>query len=447
MGFGDGEILRVLFCNLFPKQKDRRKVYKKKNGKPVLSDSQRDLLQLAATGMPQMKIARELGCTHRNIIHQLQNIRRKLNANTLQEAVAVAISMGYLPLSVMEFIAGASGCAPKDFSTLDCLVSYTAGINDLTNVTSWQELAAFGLLLMLTAGTAIGPIWYAHSIQANGALYRLQRRIDRTYHARHIAESGLLHVPRGIAVAPPAAKRKGFQPGHVFVLHSRTTLSGMNAQEIIEFTPEGSVVRAFCGGRTVNTSLNSGGGLGFAHSGALLVTTNTSLLRFSEGGNSVENITNWCCSDIDADAEGNLYLAHYSGRGCSIGIYSRHGKLRRTVAPLPPFTNFLGLRVTTEGAMLGLQWRGADEETIMLVYDEYGTEQRCWRIPHAAHGAFALDKQKEWVYVACRDPSELLVYTLEGTLRQRIPLDSGFVPYAVTLAHDGSLWLIGSPKE
>ena len=54
-GFADGEILQILFCNLFPEQRGKRRMYADEKGKLKLNAKQRAVLRDAAIGLDYKK--------------------------------------------------------------------------------------------------------------------------------------------------------------------------------------------------------------------------------------------------------------------------------------------------------------------------------------------------------------------------------------------------------
>src|SRR5438552_1385585 len=72
--------------------------------------------------------------------------------------------------------------------------------------------------------------------------------------------SECFHDLNHLAVAPPQAARQGFTPGNLFV--SDSTLGyGLNEGRVVEYTPEGHFVRAFCEGQEIGTRLVGPGSL------------------------------------------------------------------------------------------------------------------------------------------------------------------------------------------
>ena len=222
-GLADGKNLRVLYANLFPEQRDPRKPFLDAKGKPVLTAKQVEILCETAQGKSPGKIAVERRCTETNITNILNSIKKRLNADTAQEAVAVAISMNYLPIDVLEWIRTAGNCHPKDYSALDTLISNSSDIETLPEPAYWRDLASFGLLLLLSSRTGtVAQSLEAQKKPANGILVCIKAQPNGTYLTRQLIEPGLLRTPTGIAVAPLGAERKGFTRGNLFVILSRT---------------------------------------------------------------------------------------------------------------------------------------------------------------------------------------------------------------------------------
>jgi hypothetical protein len=178
--------------------------------------------------------------------------------------------MGYLPIDVMDFVRKTANCAPRNNSALDYMICCMSGVEEREDLTVWQNVAAFGLLL-LACGASMEPQHFAAEVRLpQGRVWRAYPLSNGTYRVQPLVGPGRLRGPIGIAVAPPAAERQGVTPGHLFINSYLPALSGKNYQEIVEFTPEGAEVRAFTGGRTFRTGLGTSHGMTFAPDGALL---------------------------------------------------------------------------------------------------------------------------------------------------------------------------------
>lgn len=438
----DGESLRILFGNLFPEQRGQRRMFREANGKTTLTLVQIEILKDAASGMSYKEIAVKRKCSYANVNNMMQNIFRRLNASSLQEAVAAGISMGYLPLDVMDFVTEASYCAPRDYSDMDCLISYTTGIPDVTTPELHQELAAFGLLLALVTGTALEPEVFATNPRSmNGVLCRLVQEAGGEWHTERLLGPETLRQPHRVAIGPPEAVREGFTPGNLFINHWLPLMNRLNWQEILEVTPEGRVVRTFCGGMTLKTCIRNTHGLTFAPSGALLAAGDKSLLRFTQNGARIEQFSDGCCMDVTTDRQGQTYVTSWSGRGDTLSVYSARGKLLHEIGPTSAGTHFVAVRVAADGSVFLLQ--ADDNEAMMQVYHINGEHLRCWRLPEAACGAFVLDEKVKCLYVPCPAAHAIQTYSLDGTPGPRILLDDTIYPYGITQTHDGTLYLIG----
>ena len=451
-GLGDGDILRVLFGNLFPEHRNRRKQLHDATGKKKLTETQIEILRLTARGKTPTQIARERKCANANVTNILTSIEQRLNTSSPQESVVVALSMGYLPFDIMNWVNELAQCGARDYSFLDSLVSY-ASLESSADPLPWQELASFGLLLMLASATTQLPHDFAAlETPLNGVLYRLTPRLDGKYDTQQVVGTGLLRNPNGLAIAPHDASKEGFTRGNLFIAHDRDRVSGMNWREIVEFTPEGTFVRSFCGSNAIGTNLAGPVRVAFSASGALLATSNDGLLRFGANGMRVRRLNGWCGVDVCVDAKELLYHARYSTRGGSIGVYTETGRLKREFAPLPPRASFGGVRVggkdevTTRDCFAAL--RVDDGVAMMLICDaETGDTVRCWRVPGATNGPFAFDVQADRLYVPCREPASIAVYTRAGTLQTRIAISDGVVPRSIALAPEGVLWLLGTQEN
>jgi len=451
-GLGNGDMLQILFANLFPEQRNQRRQAHDGQGRRELSETQIEVLQEYAKGKSGTEIAGQRGCTPTNIHNILKAIETRLHTQSPLESVALAISKGYLPLDIMGFVKETAHCDVRDYSPLDCQISANR-LQDVENPEDrkdWQELGAFGLLLMLATNTVSGAVNHiTHVNPATGVLYRLDtRREAGQQRARRIVGPGRLRAPVGLAVAPPDAGRNGFLPGGVYVADHLCAPYGMNVQQIVEFEPDGTRRRAFCGGHTLASSMSGTKDLAFDHSGALLVTGGSALLRFTEGGARTQPLVLQCCTGICSAPKGQLYLAHSSTRGGSVGVYTRNGRVRQQFGQQPLQTQLSSLQLLPNGEIAALCCiQAKPDERSMQIYDASGEFVRSWRVPHAGYGAFAFNAWDDHLYIPCPSAGDLAVYALDGTLARRIPLDNGIAPYAVAFDHDGVLWCVGSIKE
>ncbi len=145
--------LNVLFQNLFPNTPPN--VVKDSEGKPLLTPRQLDVLREAGKDRTQKEIAKTLGIKEFTVNMHLQRIYKQLNCNRPMQAVAMAISMGYLETDTLAFIQDAGGCKARDFHPLGYIFS---GLGDAelympkANLTS---IAEFGLLLLALCGSTV----------------------------------------------------------------------------------------------------------------------------------------------------------------------------------------------------------------------------------------------------------------------------------------------------
>ncbi len=234
---GKGEVLPILFGNLFPEQRHQRK--ETRAGKRELTETQIEVLRGIAVGHTPAQIAVQRSCTATNIHSILKTIEDRLDTSSPQESIAVAISKGYLPLDVMDYVRDTAQCEPRDYEPLAWQIS-AHGLENIENAAAWQELAAFGLFLMLTTNTVSAPLQYAANPPApTGVLYCLEPRRNGSYRARQIVGAGRLRHPSGLAIAPLAAERQGFTPGHIYIVSYLAIHAGLNIQEIVAYSPDG----------------------------------------------------------------------------------------------------------------------------------------------------------------------------------------------------------------
>jgi DNA-binding CsgD family transcriptional regulator len=433
------DILQVLFAGLFPHQHEaQQQAY---ISQKRLTSIQLEVLAAVATGATSGQIAEQRGCTISNVNNILKSIERRLGTGSPQESVALAISMGLLPLNVMDFVRRAGNCEPSDFDALGWNVSAN-GLANVEDAGSWQEIAACGLFLMLAVNTVSAPLRpEGEARPASGIICRIEPETRCAEMVTRVVDTGRLCLPCAIAIAPLAGERHGFTPGSLFVVSYLRSQAGLNLQEIVEYSRDGKELRRFCGGRTVSARLSGCNDLAFASDGALLATGGGALLRFTRGGDCVEPHVLECCTSVCPRGKGGFSLAHSSSRGGSIGDYTGRGTLRRTFAQTLPGVQLSCLRSLRDGSVAVM--RSIGEAGTVEIYDAGTAPKQCWSVPAASYGGFAFNDSGDRLYIACPADCSIAVYSLAGRLLERIQLGERIAPAAICCGPDGAIWCVG----
>ncbi len=228
--------------------------------------------------------------------------------------------------------------------------------------------------------------------------------------------------------------------GNLFVLNNSTPQSGLGCTEIVEFTPEGRFVRAFMGGRDMETRLTLGHALTFAADGSLLAATAGPSLRFCKGGAIVQPFAG-CASGVCVDTAGNVYVAQTSSLGCVISKHKPDGSQILTFGTTPAGINYGGMAVDSCGYVYIIR---RDLDCCELnIYDTEGVLQNTLNIQGLHPGVPAIDAQDR-LYLPCSHTSDIKVYTSDGRPIQTIALPAGMQPFGVATTGAGGLWISGT---
>jgi len=440
--FGDGNALRLLFHLLFPGQD--KAIHLNGKGKPRLTDRQVEVLRAVCSSGSHTEAAALLGTTPGVVNNHLNTIYGKLNnAHNPMQAVARAISMGYLDIA--DFVNLAGGCGARDYELFDSLVSRTQDLDDEPFATFLKPLAEFGLLLLILGQTAADPVRQDRVVSASGpgVVCELNARtgeVVRTFGSEHLFRA------RSIAIAPPKSARHGFTAGNLFVLHDGFPQQGLNAAAVVEFTPDGQFVRTFCGGKEMNTRLTPNGGLTFATDGRLLVSSpglTYAVLVFSHGGASVQRLMNGCCPQICVGRSGDITVTQYSGTGGCVRVFDSDGRRLRQFGETPQGAAYIGVAVDSRGHVFVNRHEG--ERSIIEEYEADGESVRSFAVPGLAgpRGTLLTMDAQDRLYVPCERTADIKVLSPEGRVIRRIDLGGEIVPLAVAVSDGGCLWVSG----
>ncbi len=437
--FGDGETLRILFQSLFPKQRSVPNL--DSDGTPILTGREVDILREAACGITNEEIATRLNIALRTVTTHFSRIYKKLNVQRPMQAVARAISMGYLNLDVLDIIAGASHTSARNYRLFDTLVSNMSPLDQGIHDTTFRPLAEFGLLLMILAGRAAAQE-KADETQVklrHAAICGLDSRgkVIQVFGAEHLR--GIC----GMAVAPRQAARQGFTPGHLFVVgDTGHPQNGLNTVSIREFTPEGRFIREFCGGREIGTRLVSGCAT-FHADGRLLVASGSStdaILAFRRGGATVRRFANTIPSSFCVRPSGEIYMVHGSSAGNTIRVLDAAGKIQHKFGLTPAGVNYSGIVVNSQGHTWII--RTENEAVTLAEFAPDGTQLRTLSLPGLLFAHLAVDRHDR-LYVPCRRSGDVKVLSPDGKLVHQFDLRGKIAPYAVAISDEGRIWVTG----
>jgi DNA-binding CsgD family transcriptional regulator len=437
--FGDGETLKVLFHGLFPGQKSTP--YHNPDGTPILTLREVEVLRQAACDLTREEIAARLHITPRTVGTHLTNIYAKLHVQRPMQAVARAISMGYLDIDAFRMVALAGNNSPREYRLFDTLTSEAQAVDHAPLDTAIRPLAEFGLLLLLLAGKM------AHLAVVEAQARPLPRavvcEVDSVGRLVRTFGSDRLFGRTGLVVAPPRAARQGFHPGHLFVTSQQIAVSGLNLSALHEFTPEGQFVRTFCGGREIGTRLASSPPGVFHPDGRLLVACGSStdaLLAFRRGGATVRRFANIICGQVSVGPFGAIYAAHVSTVGGCIRVYDAGGRLLRTFGSTPAGAGYSGLAVDSRGHV----WVNYDENDAFALreFGSDGTLRRTLPLPGLGRGCLAVD-ERDHLYVPCPRGGDIKILTPDGNVVRRIGLRGRLTPTSVAVGTAGQLYIVG----
>jgi DNA-binding CsgD family transcriptional regulator len=442
---GDGMILRVLLHNVLPPQR----VYRQMDsvGKPVLSEREVAVLREVAGDRAYKEIAERLGIRVRTVNRHLENIHKKLGVHKPMQAVARAISMGYLDLDMFAFIQEAGHCSPRNFQLFDSFVSHV-GMGDSPDFAGMQRLARFALLLLVWSGATVNKFSEEISINIGPEFRGGVCEVDAQSKVIRRFGSEQMLTAYDIAIAPAHAARHGFTPGHLFVIHSFVPQQGLNLAAITEFMPEDQWVRTFCGGSEIGTRLSVLPRLAFMADGRLLASSGMltdAILIFEEGGRAVRRFAEGCYAQICVSAAGEVYATQRSGIGCIVKVFNAGGQLLRTIGGTSAGVFYSGIAVNSRNHVF--VGRVENGRAFLEHFDANGDWLRSFAVPgfcqdNDTTGRLACDKQDR-LYASCTDTGDVKVFAPDGASLGQIDLRDTLHPHAVAIGKEGRLWVCG----
>jgi DNA-binding CsgD family transcriptional regulator len=443
---GDGEALALLFGRFLPGRKPP--VFLDAAGRPILTPRQVEMLREASQDRPQSEIAERLGISPRTVSTHMERIYRRLGVNKPMQAVARAIALGYLDLDAVGFVRGAAMRNLRDFSTLNRLLADVDSAEGVPGGPYLRRLAQFGLLLTLAAASANVAVRTDRT--ADTPTIGVVCCLDPSGRLKTAFGGDRLRIARGIAVAPPQAARQGFVPGAVYVINEGLAQFSLNTAEIVEYVPDPMggppKVRAFAGASQAGGSLMNASSLAFDSAGRLLVCSGGltgSIVAFGDAGRVVSRFTRARAAQIAVAETGEVVIAGNDAAGGSIQILGSDGEVLTTVASTHADGAFAGVALTPRGRIVANRverGRGVIEEFSLT-----GEPRRLFTVSGIGPAPLAVDARGR-VYVPCPATCDLRVFTPDGRLERRIPLESIASPYATATASDGSIWVSGQAE-
>jgi DNA-binding CsgD family transcriptional regulator len=447
--FGDGETLQIMFRQMFPGQGPRTR--RNKDGSPLLTEREVEVLREVAADRTHEEIGKRLHIAPRTVGTHLNHIYAKLNVQRPLQAVARAISMGYLDMDALDIVTDAGSNGPRNWNLFDSMVTSVPATTAPEYDATLRPLAEFGLLLMTVAG-------HTRFLQEqNGSIAKQRASIVCEIDGRgEVVRSFGADRLRGncsIVIAPPHAAQQGFTPGHLYVNHLLPASDGLQTNAISEFTPDGRFVRTFGGGREIGARLTNTGGMTFHPDGRLLVPSGgwtDAILAFSNGGNSVRRFINLCSTHIAVGPDRKFYATYYSSAGYRIKIYDEQGGLETALNPSGSSVGYYSIAVDSRGHLWTLHdnWaagiqpgeHAAEPDILELAPD--GTLLRSLNAPGLASGQLTLDTQDN-LYVPCQRSQDVKVYSPDGKEIRRINLRGKIAPLSVAVGEGGRAWVLG----
>jgi DNA-binding CsgD family transcriptional regulator len=446
--FGDGDTLRMLFRNLFPDQVP--KPTRDTDGKPLLSMREVQILYEAVGDRSHEEIAERLSISVETVHTHFRHIYKKLGVKRPFQAVTRAISMGYLDIGEAKWLEQAGHVGQSNFSTFNSWLSTTGGKETVAAAQQSRLLAQFGLLLLTASGAAAQATVHLYNSQSlsRGIVCEVNRDGGIV---RSFGEDYLRYQP-AITLAPPHAARQGFTPGRLFIQHHGAPVQGVNLSEILEFTPEGQFVRAFCGGRDLGTRLGNVANLAFGSDGRLLVASmglTDAILAFSNGGATVRRFAEGCMRQICVDRSGKVYAIQHAGIGCIVKVFDSYGQLLYILGGTAAGVIYSGIAVNSRGHVFVSRFEtDTEKQGVVEVYDANGDSLRDFlvagfRLRPPAGQSLLLSDALDQLYIPCPYSNDVKVLSPEGKIVRRIDLRGKVVPRSVTVSDEGRLWVSG----
>ena len=214
--FGDGELLEVLFRQLFPGQKTRPFITA--DGKPLLTKAEVRVLREAARDFSHDEIAAQLGISPNGVRTHFNHIYSKLDVNRPLRAVGKAISMGYLEMDALDIVRSITQNSVRNYSLFNALMSIAPSLDGPPRAGGMRPLAEFGLFLVALSG--IGEKFHEDAISfPSYAVPAMVQIISRQGQVIRSFGQDFLYGHCTLTMIPPHAARQGFTPGNLLVEH------------------------------------------------------------------------------------------------------------------------------------------------------------------------------------------------------------------------------------
>jgi DNA-binding CsgD family transcriptional regulator len=441
--FGDGSAVLTLFRNLFPAQLPPKVL--DKEGKPILTDRQVEVLRMAHQHPSQQTIARNLSIAPATVKKHFDNIYRALGVNDLILALRRAAALGYLDFDALGSIllAGRQESSLLNRFQVFCLAICLLGPE--FRLDEMEPIATFGLFLLMLSGAAARQLdgdrnnpaspGCLCALSAEGAVVRF-------------CQAEAMGPGHDAVVIPGHAAQRGFTPGNVLVVHTFKPQQGLNRGAITEFTPTGQFVRTFCGSDEVGTRLIGPLSLAFAPDGRLLATSGwltEAVLVFDKGGTVVQRFADGAYIHVRVSVSGRIYAMTRTDFGSVIEELDACGQPLRVCCSTTG-THYECFAVSRHDHLF-VERRarfGSDAKDYSLTeeYDPTGRLVRSFSVPDQRFGRFCIDAQGR-LYVPNSDIHDLKILTPDGKVLKRFDLSGHLRPSAATIGEDGRLWVCG----
>ena len=435
------------------------------DGKRYLTVKQAQILDAFISKESRQEIATKLGLNSNTLGAHLRQIFQRLDVHTLEDAVARAYWLGYLVKNDYHNILLRFGHHQGDYRMFQTLCAAMRQLTPAPKMEKAGPLAQFGLALLLIS-SLVGREESARRFRETDPNVGVLVELDSSGKLRRRWEIPGIGVIRTLAIAPPAAHRQGFTPGHVFAVHD-IPQSRLNRAAITELTPEGVVVRTFCGGDDVQTRLIGALCATFAPDGRLLVTSGwltDGILAFSAGGSRVSRFANGTFQSVATSPNQSVVAVHVAAVGGGLMVFDTNGTVLDRLLPfhyrspeeLPAAlvgtikANWESATVDSGGRVLATRDHSKATGTPgcrhVDVMESSGEFLDTFPLPDINHGFLTTDRQDR-LYAPCERLHRLSILSAEGELLHQVDLGPDISPFTVAVTANNAILVGGKLLE